>query len=788
MTGVRRGLIALVLACAAVGSALPGALASADDRDVRLVARLPDLDKARGLDAALAVPALATVVVETSVSNLYATARRLRAAGATELEIDPPVRAARVVDDPLWTAQWGPRLVGVDRAWDRTIGTAETRIAVLDTGVSTHPDLEGAVVDGVDFHNGDRDATDDNGHGTAVAGIVAARADNAEGIAGYCGQCSILAVKVLDADGLGESSTVAAGIVWAVDHGADVVNLSLSSPSASFALGDAIAYAADHDVVVVAAGGNDGLLQPTYPAAYPGVVGVVASDPSDRLYQWTNHGVWASIAAPGCHRTLRADGYADLCGTSSAAPAVAGTIGLMRSAAPDAPADRIVAALRESGLPIPGRTARRLRADAAVAAGMRALDAVSVDATAVPGAPSTPRGLRVTAVAGGAELSWMPPSDAGSEPLLEYVVTTNPGDDEHVVPADTTTLTLTGLMNDVTYRFGVAARNATGTGPSAVSGPVTPAVDALARVGGASRVLTAVALSRRTFARAGTVVIARADHYADALAAAPLAAELGGPLLLSGGEGLERDLGVELQRLGARAVHLVGGPSALSHDLEASLASWGVTNVVRTAGADRFETAALIASQVGGTSVYVANGHTGWPDAVAVSGLAAVQGRPIVLVGSDRVPRSTREVLARLGVEAASVVGGSSMVPDELLRELGDPGGDGFEEIAVNRIAGADRFETSRRLADLAVAAGADPSRAWLANGREWPDALATGPAVAARGGVLLLIRGDDLDSSPGAARWLGEHAPLLEEVVLVGGSASISSQAEAQIRRLARL
>jgi subtilisin family serine protease/putative cell wall-binding protein len=779
---MRRGCVAVAVALTSV---LAPAGADAERRDVRIVAQLDEASKARGLDVVLDLPAIDTVVVEAAPSSVSSTIARLRAAGATRVQIDPQVEAAEVVDDPLWPQQWGPRLVGVERAWDRTAGAAATRIAVLDTGVSEHRDLDGAVVDGVDIENEDGDATDDNGHGTRVAGIIAARRDNAEGIAGYCGKCSLLAVKVLDAEGLGDSSVVAAGIVWAVEHGAAVVNLSLSSPSASFALGDAVAYAAEHDVVVVAAGGNDGLLQPTYPAAYPGVVGVVASDPGDRLYRWTNHGAWASVAAPGCHRTLDGDGYTDLCGTSSAAPAVAGVAGLMRSAAPDATAERVRAVLAEVGAPVDGRSVRRLRADAAVAEVLRDDDLVSVDGATTPGAPSAPRGVRVASHDGDVEVSWTEPDDIGSSPIVDYVVTTSPGAERLVVPGERRSATLRGLLDGVTYRFSVLARNDAGDGPSStLSPPMTPTADGLARVGGSSRVLTSIALSQRVFARAGTVVIARADDYADALAAAPLAAELGGPLLLSAGDAIAPEVGAELQRLGTHFVHLIGGQGALSQNLEASLAWWGVTNVVRTAGSDRFETAARIAAQVGGTAVYVANGYTGWPDAVAASGLAAVQGRPIVLVAHDRVPRATREILAGLSIDAATVVGGTGTISDQVMQLLGDPGGDGVAEIAVSRVAGADRYETSRRIADLAVTAGADPSRAWLANGREWPDALATGPAAAARGGVLLLIRGDDLDSSPGAARWLDEHAATLEEIVLVGGRASISDGAEAQVMR----
>src|SRR5918999_789845 len=136
-----------------------------------------------------------------------------------------------VPNDPLWPLQWGLRLVGAPRAWDATRGSSAIVIAVLDTGIDrTHPDLAGATVPGRDILDDDSDPADDEGHGTAVAGVIAARTDNGEGHAGMCWACSLMPVKVLDSTGSGSTSTVAAGVVWAVDHGAHLINLSLGGP------------------------------------------------------------------------------------------------------------------------------------------------------------------------------------------------------------------------------------------------------------------------------------------------------------------------------------------------------------------------------------------------------------------------------------------------------------------------------------------------------------------------------------------------------------------------------
>ena len=268
---------------------------------------------------------------------------------------DPVLQALDTTpNDELWPSQWGLRQLDLPRAWDLTQGAASVIVAVVDTGVDAgHPDLRDAVLPGLDITRGGTDASDDEGHGTAVAGIIAARTDNFAGQAGVCWNCVLLPVKVLDANGAGDTSTVAAGIVRAVDLGARVINLSLGGPVPTQALADAVAYAQQKDVVVVAAAGNSATAAPFYPAAYPGVVAVAASDPGTRLYPWSDYGDWVGLAAPGCNVAPALDGgYRDFCGTSSATPIVAGLAALAVSAAPAATNAEIVAALEKASSPI----------------------------------------------------------------------------------------------------------------------------------------------------------------------------------------------------------------------------------------------------------------------------------------------------------------------------------------------------------------------------------------------------------------------------------------------------
>jgi subtilisin family serine protease len=255
-----------------------------------------------------------------------------------------------IPNDPEWPDQWGLRTVGFPKAWDVTRGSKAVVVAVLDTGIDgSHPDLNGALVPGRDIVHNTSNPVDDNGHGTAVAGVIAARGDNGIGLAGACWACTVMPVKVLGQDGTGTTSDVAAGIIWAVDHGARVINLSLGAPGTTEALSEAIDYAANKDVVVVAAAGNSSSADPYYPAADVAVIGVAATNEQDQLYGWSNHGSWVQVAAPGCNDAPWPNGaYVSFCGTSAAAPLVAGLAALVRSARPTATAQDTVKAVYQA--------------------------------------------------------------------------------------------------------------------------------------------------------------------------------------------------------------------------------------------------------------------------------------------------------------------------------------------------------------------------------------------------------------------------------------------------------
>ena len=241
-------------------------------------------------------------------------------------------------DGSSFHKQWGLSTIMAPEAWQITSGGPDVVVAVLDTGIDqTHEDLAGKVVASINFTQSPT-VDDLYGHGTHIAGIVAATANNAVGGTGVAYNCSLMNVKVAEDDGSCDSATVAKGIIWAVDNGAKVINISLTVTKTSLTLEKAIDYAWDKGAVIIAAAGNNYSSTPIYPAAYPNAIAVAATNKDDRLPQWSNHGDWVSLGAPGVdiYSTLPDDNYGYKSGTSSAAALVSGEAALLFTIVTDA--------------------------------------------------------------------------------------------------------------------------------------------------------------------------------------------------------------------------------------------------------------------------------------------------------------------------------------------------------------------------------------------------------------------------------------------------------------------
>ncbi|MHB1416555.1 MAG: S8 family peptidase [Chloroflexota bacterium] len=265
-----------------------------------------------------------------------------------------------IPNDTYFPYQWGLNNAGqsggtpdadVDapEAWGITTGSSSVIVAIVDTGVDLdNPEFSGRLTGGQDLVNNDSTADDDNGHGTHVAGIAAATGNNGSGVAGVGWGLRIMPVKVLDNAGSGYASWVSDGITFAVDNGAKVINLSLSGTTYSSSIRSAVDYANAHGVTVVAAAGNCGdpatfnsngcsqVNQTAYPAAYPGVLAVAATDSTDARASFSTQGSYVDIAAPGASilSTWEGGAYYWSSGTSMASPFVAGLAGLILSIYP----------------------------------------------------------------------------------------------------------------------------------------------------------------------------------------------------------------------------------------------------------------------------------------------------------------------------------------------------------------------------------------------------------------------------------------------------------------------
>ncbi|MSR44817.1 MAG: hypothetical protein EXS15_05600 [Phycisphaerales bacterium] len=295
-------------------------------------------------------------------SNALGVADLLRATwdGFEVAEVDGTGGLADIPNDTSFTTQYSllntgqsAGTVGADiratNAWTITSSNPSLIIGVLDSGISPHSELTGRILPGVNIPLGTTDATDVcGGHGTHVAGILAARGDNGSGIAGLCWDAKLLPVVIVNPCS-GLESYVADGLVWAVDQGADVINMSLQYSVGSTYLHTAVQYATAHGVPMIAAAGNNNTAV-AFPARWSETIAVAASNRFDARWVNSNFGLEIDVAAPGeSIYSLALSGlYGTRTGTSMATPHVAGTVALMLSRYPTMSAEFIRSTLMET--------------------------------------------------------------------------------------------------------------------------------------------------------------------------------------------------------------------------------------------------------------------------------------------------------------------------------------------------------------------------------------------------------------------------------------------------------
>lgn len=291
----------------------------------------------------------------------------------SNIEVDA-VKVTVLPNDPAFTTnatnidkQWGLVKAGFVEAWKKTTGNKSVVVAVIDTGLDgTHEDLKGSkLVSGYNILKKNKISpyrnSDDNGHGTLISGVIAATSNNRIGIAGAATKVAIMPIKALDADGSGSSSKVSEAIVWAADHDADIINLSLGGVGFGHnkLLANAITYAFEKNVVIISAAGNDVAVtggnldkEPVFPICDDNgknmIIGVTATDVNDLKPAFANYGkACVDVSAPGrrimstinydpASGASSPDSYAYASGTSLAVPFVSAQAALLRSLFPDA--------------------------------------------------------------------------------------------------------------------------------------------------------------------------------------------------------------------------------------------------------------------------------------------------------------------------------------------------------------------------------------------------------------------------------------------------------------------
>lgn len=692
------------------------------------------------------------------------------------------------VTDPHYSEQWGLSKAEVQKAWGLGATGVGITIATIDTGVDVnHPDLKSNLVAGYNAITGKTGLSavqDNNGHGTHVAGVAAAGL-NGEGIVGVAYQAKIMPIKAMNRLGEGTDDIVADGIIWAADHGAQIINLSLGSNEETDILREAIQYAQAKGALLVAAAGNkeENLSKNsiTFPAAEPGVLAVTATDLRDQRASFSLTGPQASLAAPGVSifsdYWQNSSGYASIDGTSMASPFVAGVAALVWGAHPELTAEQVKILLENSALDLgtPGRDSEygfgRVNAYWAVRFAEKPENLSSP-------APVSWTGGNVLGEVGQASSTTarltVPPRAFGLDPKKlvsvqlrslqeapDFSPEISPAGDGIIAEWDSVsqkTLSLTVLLgsdeismskdqamgkDQIAYLYhwtgsrwikvggGIDLVEMTQGVTAGISEPGIYQVgfeDFLVdnRIAGEDRIQTAVQISQVNFLTgADTVLLARSDDFPDALAGAPLAYKYHAPILLTEVTALPDSVLQELKRLNPEKIILLGGTGAISTTVEAKLKE--LAPVQRIGGANRFATASGIATELGmiGEAVLV-NGNN-YPDAISMAAIAAQRGIPILLTETKAIPSETDSTLKRYAVSQTEVIGGEGVVSPLTFKSLPSP----------TRLAGNDRYATA---ATVLQAYPPEGRFVFLATGENFPDALTGGVVAALNNSRIVLV------------------------------------------------
>jgi putative cell wall-binding protein len=555
------------------------------------------------------------------------------------------------------------------------------------------------------------------------------------------------------------SLDMANAIYYAVDHGARVINMSLGGHGYSYTLKAACDYAWEHNVVVVAAAGNDHTNLPEYPAAFNTVISVAATDQNDTDANFSNWGSWIAISAPGVNiysttptysNPLYLTNYDYSDGTSMSSSIVAGIAGLVLSVKPILTDSQVAGLILTNAddIDTPGYDYYtgfgRVNAYKTLTGAM----APSPTASALPagGTYTSPQSVTLTASQSGCTIYYTTDGSNPTTASSQYFYTldgTNPTSNSSVFSQSITISSETVIKYIAVDKYGNQSQIYTQTFnivPSVNASPIEGVITESTRLAGNDRLSTAVAISQKTFPNSRTadaVLLATGLDFPDALAGASLGKIKNAPLLLVTTYQDSKVTLDEIQRVlkPNGSVYILGGEGVVAPVFVTDLQGRGY-NVRRLAGLNRYATAVAIAKEVkvsGGGEVIVATGQN-FPDSLSISSYCAANGIPMVLVEQNKVPAEVENYLNTLQPTEITIVGGAGVVSTSVesrLKQL-------FPRLTTRRFGGIDRFETCVKITQGLF--GNNSSLLFVATGIDFPDALAGSVLAGFNNAPIILI------------------------------------------------
>ena len=635
-------------------------------------------------------------VVNVSEEKLDASLKEFKSHPHVEYAVeDTPYEFFWVNDEHFQKNQYADfSLINAGKAWENFKPKQRTVVAVLDSGVfMEHPDLKNMIVKPYNVLAKNNKPTDDVGHGTHVAGIVGAQTNNKIGIASLSRGVSIMPVKVGNAKQLW-ASDIGKGIKYAVDNGADIINLSLGGMYNAY-VEEMIQYAFEHDVLVVAAAGNDGTSDYIYPAAYPTVLSVGAVDRTDNSAYFSNYGSWVSVTAPGVDvfSTYGENGYETLTGTSMASPMVASMAGLLKNHAPELNALQLRYLTEASSDPNKNDYGwEPISRNGRINAGNALQGYAEYGRLFGPTSVETSNYIASLGWYAGVYPTILEPVEKQLNPnkMVKQgrfaILASNKSFPDSLAAGALSKmldapimLTFPDLLKDSTVS---KLRDLSVTnvlilgGEAAVSKKVSDGLKnkgfQVDRLSGTDRFKTAIAINDYVAETGGEVIVANARNFPDALSVSSFAGKNKIPVVFVDKDTVPAETKAFLKKYKFRKTIVVGGPNAISEKVLSEL-----PNPERVSGNDRYATNIKIIEYFSPNTVVsdmiFATGAN-FPDALAGGSLGAKLELPILLVDETKVTFSTRSyVQKQINNSDATymmVLGGEAAVASPVLWEL----------------------------------------------------------------------------------------------------------------------